>query len=333
LNPAGVTIQHLVNAGNACVDCIIKQNMKQTLVNLLLGLAALFWGASFIITKEIFDSEPHITVLHLITFRMVCATAVTLPLLAALRRLEPVRRGDLKWFLLLAFAEPFLYSFCETSGVQRVSGSLSAVIVATIPFFVALANAAVYRERLHSAVLCGVLLSVGGIGLLVQGNGALAASPETLRSGVAYLAAAVAIAVVYTLVLVRVADRYRAVTITAWQNLFGLCYFLPVMLLHDGATLPLITYSPRLILLVLALGILCSTVAYIFYNHGVQHLGATAACVYTNFIPIFSFLTAIAIGQEHFSWQRLAGIALVIAGATLAQLPERPKRSGPSRNQ
>ena len=81
--------------------------MQKTVVNILLALASLFWGASFILTKEIFGSEPHITVLQLITFRMVCATVVTIPLLAVMRQLEPIRRGDLKWFLLLAFAEPF----------------------------------------------------------------------------------------------------------------------------------------------------------------------------------------------------------------------------------
>ncbi len=318
LNPAGVT-NHRDNAGCACVVCYPPRAVKKTLVNLLLGLASLFWGASFILTKEIFGSESHITVLQLITFRMVCATAVTIPLLAAIRQLEPIRRGDLKWFLLLAFAEPFLYCICETSGVQLVSGSLSAVIIATIPFFVAITNAVVYREKLRPVVLLGVLLSLGGITLLMWGGGELAASPQALRRGIAWLTGAVAIAVVFTLVLVRIADHYRATTITAYQNLFGLCFFLPVMLICDGATLPLIHYNLKLILLVLALGVLCSTVAYMFYNYGVQQLGATAACVYTNIIPIFSFLTAIIIGQEHFGWRRLAGIVVVIIGAMLAQ--------------
>jgi len=294
--------------------------VKKTLVNLLLAMASLFWGASFILTKEIFGSEPHITVLQLITFRMVCATAVTIPLMLVTRQLESIRHGDLKWFLLLAFTEPFLYSICETSGVQLVSGSLSAVIIATIPFFVAITNAVVYRERLRPVVLIGVLLSLCGIALLMWGDSGLAACTADLWRGLAWLAAAVVIAVVFTLILVRIANHYRATTITTYQNLFGLCFFLPVMLLRDGTTLPLIHYNTHLILLVLTLGVLCSTVAYMFYNYGVQHLGATAACVYTNIIPIFSFLTAIVIGQEHFGWRHLAGIVVVIVGASLAQI-------------
>lgn len=303
------------------LSVVYNSTVKKTLVNLLLTLAALFWGASFILTKEIFSSEPHITVLQLTTFRMICATTVTIPLLTLLHKLESIRRGDLKWFLLLAFTEPFLYSICETSGVQQVSGSLSSVIIATIPFFVAITNAIVYHERLRPTVLIGVLLSLGGIALLMWGDNDLADNNTNLYRGIVWLAAAVVIAVIFTLILVRVSNHYHATTITAYQNLFGLCFFLPVMLLRDSATLPLIHYNSHLILLILALGILCSTIAYMFYNHGVQQIGATAACVYTNIIPIFSFLTAIVIGQEHFGWWRLIGILIVILGAILAQPP------------
>lgn len=299
--------------------------MNKTLVNILLGLSSLLWGTSFVFTKEIFAIEPHITVLQLLTFRIFLATAVTIPLLWVSRQLEPLRRADLKWFLLLALAEPFLYSICETSGVSRVSGSLSAVVVATIPFFVSLCNAAVYHERLRAVVLAGIQLSTVGIALIVWNGSALAENSVQLRNGLLLLGAAVAIAVLFTLILVRVAHHYRATTITAYQNLIGLCYFLPLMLCTDGSGLTTLHYSPRLILLVAVLGILCSTVAYMFYNIGVQRIGATAACVYTNTIPIFTFLTAIVLGQEHFTWRHLAGIVVVVIGATLAQLP--PRRS------
>ena len=40
----------------------------------------------------------------------------------------------------------------------------------------AITNAAVYRERLRPVVLVGVLLSLGGIALLMWGGGSLAAT-------------------------------------------------------------------------------------------------------------------------------------------------------------
>ena len=110
--------------------------MKKTFVYLLLAFAAIVWGISFIMTKELFQSEEHITVLIILTFRLLLASAVTIPTLLLLHKLEPIKKGDLKWFLLLALCEPFIYSICETSGVRLVSGSMASIVVATIPLFV-----------------------------------------------------------------------------------------------------------------------------------------------------------------------------------------------------
>ncbi len=290
--------------------------MRKSIVYTLLAASAIIWGCSFIMTKELFNSEPHISVFIILTFRLLAATAVTFPVMLATHKLERIKRGDLKWFLLLAFCEPFVYCLCETSGVQLVSGSMASIVVATIPLFVPFGMAVVYRERIRLATLAGVALSLCGLGLLLVGDeGGLQANAE----GLAWLFGAVATAVVFTIVLVKLVGRYEPFTITAWQNLFGCLYFLPVMLLMDGANLPLLSYSPKMLLLLAALGIFCSTLAYVFYNVGVQHLGASAACIFTNAIPVFSLIAALLIGQEQFSWNKPLGIAIVITGVILAQ--------------
>ena len=174
--------------------------MKKSIVYPLLALASIIWGVSFIMTKELFVSEPHITVLIILTFRLLLASVVTIPFLFLTKRLERIRKGDLKWFLLLALCEPFIYSICETSGVQLVSGSMASIIVATIPLFVPFGMAAVYRERLQGMTLVGIAMSLIGLAvmLLWGGEGNLDANP----AGLAWLFGAVLIAVVFTILLV-----------------------------------------------------------------------------------------------------------------------------------
>ena len=53
--------------------------MKKSLVYTLLAFAAIIWGISFILTKQLFATEPHITVFIILTFRLLLATAVTIP--------------------------------------------------------------------------------------------------------------------------------------------------------------------------------------------------------------------------------------------------------------
>lgn len=299
--------------------------MKKSLVYLLLALTAVVWGVSFIITKELFASQEHITVLIILTFRLLLASAITIPVLLLWRKGEPIRKGDLKWFLLLALLEPFIYSICETSGVRLVSGSMSSIIVATIPLFVPFGMAVAYKKKISGSAIIGIVMSLIGLSimLLFGGENNLDLNP----CGIAWLLGAVLTAVVFTIVLVKLIGRYKPFTITAYQNLFGCLYFIPLMLLVDGSRLPLLSYSPKMILLLVILGVFCSTLAYICYNIGVEQLGATAACIFTNAIPIFSLLAAILIGQEQLTWSKPIGIIIVIAGIIIAQISAKQKRA------
>lgn len=291
--------------------------MKKSIVYALLAIAAIVWGISFILTKELFRTEEHITVFVILTFRLLLATAVTIPALLLFKKMEPIKKGDLKWFLLLALFEPFIYSICETSGVQLVSGSMASIVVATIPLFVPFGMAVAYKERVRALTLVGIVLSLVGLAvmLLPGGKENLDANP----AGLAWLMGAVLIAVLFTIILVKLVDRYRPFTITAYQNLFGCLYFIPFMLMFDGGNLPLLSYSGKMIVMLLVLGIFCSTLAYVFYNVGVAQLGASAACIFTNAIPVFSLVAAILIGQEQLTWSKPIGIAIVIVGVVLAQ--------------
>lgn len=302
----------------------------------LLSLSVIFWGVSFIFTKELFLTEPNLTVTTLIFLRLGLASAVMVPSLLVLRRLRrdasllpPLRKGDLKWFLLLTLCEPFLYHLCETSGVQLVSGSLASVVIATIPLFVPFGMWVAYREAIRPTLLLGVLLSLVGVALTLLGGQGLTGN---LR-GILLLSGAVVIAVVYTLLLVKVVHHYNPLVITTYQNLIGLAFFLPLLLLQawltpagePGAGLLALGWSAKTLLLLLTLGICCSTLAYAFYNYGVRRLGASRACIFNNAIPIFSLIAAILLQQETFAWSKVAGIVLVISGLLLAQ--RTPKES------
>ena len=282
----------------------------------LLVIASAFWGASFIFTKGLFLSEEAITPTIILTGRMLIASLFTLPLLALTHKLKSIKKGHLRYFLILAFTEPFLYSICETGGVQFVSGSLASIIVATIPLFIPFGMALVYKERLKARAIIGVVLSLVGIALMsLDDSMSFSANPK----GLILLSSAVVIAVVYTLILVKILNHYSPITITCYQNLIGFFYFLPLMLILDGSHLAQLSFSPRMWLMLGFLGIFCSTVAYMFFNYGMKHLGATAGSVYNNIIPVFSLLLALAIGQETISWMKVVGMVVVLIGLTIAQ--------------
>lgn len=300
----------------------MKVKRSKTLTYVLITASVVFWGISFIMTKELFLTEEHMTVTLLITLRLAIASLVMVPMLALSGKLQRIRRADIKWFLLLALCEPFIYHLCETNGVKLVSGSLASVVIATIPLFVPFGMWVAYRQRIKPAMVVGVVLSLAGVVLML--NTSLFDPSTSLLKGMLFLSGAVAIAVVYTILLVKVVSHYHPLVITTWQNVIGLAYFLPLALAFDGGHFALLSWSPKMLLLLLILGIFCSTLAYAGYNYGVRTLGASEACIFNNAIPVFSLIAAVAIGQESFSWIKVIGMAVVIAGVVIAQ--HQPRR-------
>lgn len=293
------------------------------LPQLLLLLSSAFWGASFVFTKGLFLTEPHITTLSIVTGRLLIATLFFIPLLALTKKLQHLRKKDIPVFFALSFAEPFVYFLLETSGVQRVPSSLASIIVATIPLFVPFAMAAVYKERLTFRSLLGVLLSFIGVGvMLLPPDGRIDFSHihlnGTTTQGILYLCGAVAVGVTYVVILARVIRDYHPISITAYQNAFSLVYFLPLLLICDSDIIPMLSFSSGMLLRLAFLGIFCSTIAYVCYNYGILAIGATAATVYNNVIPVFSLILAILIGQETFCWTKVIGTVIVITGLSLA---------------
>jgi drug/metabolite transporter (DMT)-like permease len=72
--------------------------------------------------------------------------------------------------VLLALFEPGLYFIFETIGLQHTSAPKTALIIATIPVVVLVLSAVMLGERASGVSIAGIILSFGGIALLVVGD-------------------------------------------------------------------------------------------------------------------------------------------------------------------
>ena len=246
------------------------------LTYILLVLTAVFWGGSFVLTKEIFLSAPSITPSIIVTLRLVVASTVFVPFLLIAKKWQKIERRDIKYFFLLAFLEPFTYFLCENNGIKLVPGGISSIIIATIPVFVPFGLYFAYHEKLYKINIIGVLLSLIGIAVMISGDGMIA---DISMKGILLLFAAVVIAVLYTIVLMKVVKRYHPVTITVHLNLIGLVYFVPTLLIFDFQNFMDVTFTVKIFAMIACLGIVCSTLSYVFFNYGIVKVGASRASV------------------------------------------------------
>jgi drug/metabolite transporter (DMT)-like permease len=256
----------------------------------------------------------------------LCISVVFLLIFAfSLKKMEKIRPGDLKFFILIAVFEPFLYFMGESFGLTYVSSTMASVIIATIPLFVPVAAYLIYRERLNLFNKIGLLISFGGVILVVLSSEAEFSA--TLK-GVLLMFLAVLSAVGYTLNAKRLSKNYNGFTITSYQNIFGLILFLPFFFIWDFSGFLVEKPSTEAILSVLYLGIFGSSVTFVLFTQGVRELGASRANFFTNLIPVFTAVASYIFFRESMTILKISGILLVLFGLVMTQVKTLRRKKG-----
>lgn len=277
-------------------------------------LAMLFWGLSFIWTSILLHYYEPVTIIFI---RLIISSLFLFAVVVATRSFKPLEKKDIPLLILSAVFNPFLYFLLENYGLKNTSPAIAAVIIATIPLFSPITGYLAFRERLRWFNLAGILVSFGGIlVMLVTRSLTLTAS----LPGILFLAGAVIAAQIYSVTLKRLAVKYTPLTIISWQNLTGIFLFLPFFLGFKMKTAIRVPLNVDIVSSFLFLAVLASSLSYVFYVKSVQVLGIAKANIFSNMIPVFTAGFSFFILNESFTPQKIAGIGIVIAGVVLSEI-------------
>lgn len=289
-------------------------NKKTFLVYACAIVAMIFWSYSFIWYKEVFVYYKPIT---LVLIRLVISSVFLFAVTLSLQRLNPLKRTDIKNFLLLAFFEPFMYFMGESFGVSLIPTTLAAVIVSTIPLFSPIGAYYFHNERINLMNFFGIIVSIIGVGIVIfhQGFGAIEANPI----GVTLMFVAVVAALGYSVMIRKMTARYNVFSVITYQNTFGIIFFLPLFFIFEFNHFKTVAFSWNAVIPLLKLGIFSSTFAFIFFTFSIKHLGITKANIFTNTIPVVTAILAWIYLGEELTFTKMIGISVVIGGLFLSQ--------------
>lgn len=276
-------------------------------------LSMLFWGLSFVWFKIVVQWYEPITIIFL---RLLISGSLMMVFMLLTRSWQTIKRKHLKYFLLLAFSQPFCYFLGESFGLKLVSSTIASVIIATIPLFSPFAAYFLVREKVTMPVVLGIIFSFAGIILmLINPDFSLNASPK----GVLLLFLAVFAAIAYSVIIRKISHEYNPVTIITHQNLIGAVYFLPLFLVFDFQHFITVTPTRELIMAMLQLSVFASTLAYVFYIIAIKGIGVIKANVFANLIPVFTGFFSFIILGETFTALKIGGMLLVLFGVVVSQ--------------
>jgi drug/metabolite transporter (DMT)-like permease len=201
--------------------------------------------------------------------------------------------------------------------LKSTSPTISAVIIAMIPLFTPLLAFFALKEKLSWLNISGIFISFLGIGImLINPDLSLGASP----AGVLLLLAAVASAVIYSVFLKRLTEKYSPLSIITYQNAIGVMYFLPLFLLLDFKSFIQVRPNLELIAALLQLAVFASSLAFIFFTMAVRELGVSRTNVFSNLIPVFTAIFSFIFISETFTVNKIAGMVIVISGVMITQV-------------
>ncbi len=285
-------------------------------------LAMFFWSFSFVWFKIAYKAYDPMTV---VLFRLIISAAIIFAFAKLAGKLQPIRKEDIKWMILLSFFEPFLYFMGESFGLKYVSSTVAAVIVATIPLFTPIAVWYFHKEKLSWANIIGLSISFMGVSLVVLNKSfGLSASPL----GIALEFIAVLSTIGYAIILKKLADRYNSYTIVTYQNFIGVFMFLPFWAIFEASKTFQTPFNQEAFMAIVKLSIFASIFAFLLYTYSIRNIGINKSSMFINAIPVFVAILAYIILGDQLSIQKIIGICVVIAGLFLAQLKRKKRKDG-----
>lgn len=283
-----------------------KTNKKNTRAVLLAGITVIIWSLAYVLTKiglRYFDA------FSLSVFRYLAGGAGMLVLILIRRDKPPALRDVPLFFLLGAFGFT-LYVLTFNYGAESVTVATSSVIIAAAPVTTAIGAAVFFHEKLSTRKIAATLVECVGVVIVCAWDGVL-----RMNAGVIWIVLAMLCFTAYNLMARFLVNRYSSMQITEYSLLTASLTFLffTPSALHRTHAYPL----PG-ILAVLAMGLICSGLAYILWAQAMKEADNTAVVSNTLFAEpvITSILGFLLLGEVPTAGTLIGGI-IILAGLFL----------------
>ncbi|MCC6763226.1 MAG: EamA family transporter [Deltaproteobacteria bacterium] len=283
-----------------------------------LALAAVYvaWGSTYLAIRV---GVGHLPPTVLAGLRFLVAGGAMLAALAAAGRLAPTSRREKRAIALIAFAMLIGGNGLVVWAEQSVPSGLAALVVATVPIWMAgLAALPPARERLPAAAVAGILLGFAGVAVLARpsaggdfaGTFALLVASFSWSCGSIYARHA--------------GIRADPVTVTAWEMLFAGVMFLAIGTATGGV------FAARLDAAGLAaiayLVVVGSWIGFTAYVWLLANVPAAQAATYAYVNPVIALLLGWWLLDEPITPAILVGSAIVVVAVALVTTARVPAR-------
>lgn len=288
---------------------------------ILLMLSVLFWAGNSIAGRALADV---ISPLALSFWRWTVALLLVTPFAwRGLRSDLPELRRRWKTVLALALTGVASFGVLLYYGLQTTTALNSILLQAAISPLVMLLAWLVFGERTRRGEIAGVALSLIGVAAVITKGRPWDLLHVGLNPGDGLILVGVALYAVYSLLLRR---RPAVAPLSLlWATFAISALVLAPAFVADLATGPALRFTAEAAAGIAYVAIFPSFLAYLFYNRGIDLIGAGRASQFMHLQPVFGAALAVLLLGETFRTYHAVGILLIAAGIGVSAWAARGK--------
>jgi drug/metabolite transporter (DMT)-like permease len=281
---------------------------------LLLCLTSLFWAGNIVIGRFAAGQIPPMALSFI---RWAGAFLIVLPFaLAQLAKDWPVVRQHWKMMTLLSFVGVATFNTLGYWSLQYTQALNALLLQSSGPLYVALFSLLLFGIRLTRPQTIGIAISLTGVLVILLRGDLTTLSTIHLNKGDVGYTIAVAIFGLYSALTAR-RPPIQPISFLVFTCGCGALFVSPLFIweICSGRVAPI---NATTVLVLTYIAIFPSALAYLFFNRGMELIGANRAAAFFHLMPVFGSALAIGFLGERFQLFHLAGYALVLCGIIIA---------------
>ncbi len=287
--------------------------MSRNVAYLYIAVAAILWGMISVFVSYLYDLG--FTSTQIVTVRALSATFfLGLYAIAKNGAVPKVRLKDSPYFIGTGVISVAFFNWCMFSAIRETTVSVATILLYTAPAFVVLLSRLIFNEALTSRKVLALILTLSGctlvVGVLSESATIVSGYGMMLGLGSGFFYALYSIFGKYAL------QKYDSLTVSLYTFIFAALAITPFSAIWEAA--PLFT-NMEAWLYITGLGFFSTTLAYLLYTKGLQHIEASRASIIATIEPVVAALVGWLVFSEQLDTWQYTGVVLVLTAIVIVQ--------------
>lgn len=278
---------------------------------LLIILAVVFWGSSFIAVKiALRELSPEV----IVSIRLIIASVFLLAIAIGLKKDFSIDLKNHGFIFILAIISVF-HLWIQVVGLKYTTASNSGWIVGTAPVFITILGAIFFKEKFSFTKVLGILIAMFGLLLLVSSGNFLSINLIENKGDFLMLLSAF-IWGVYSIANKKISITYPPLMTILFLFIMMTLIIVPFNI-NEASIKSIVYLSAEGWAAVIFLGLFCSGIAYVIWAFALSKMESGKVGVFLYLEPFITVLVAWSFLNEQITFLMLISGIIITIGVIL----------------